>query len=227
MRRCVLLSVAALATLGTAAAADPSGGRSAREARRAVAVVYCGSRLVGSATLVGDGQALTCRHVVRRRYGLRVAFLNGGEAPCTVVDEDEALDLALLRLEAPERRPALRLAAAVPEVGDPVWAVGHPEGYLFSILSGVVSADGRQIEMPDGPVLGGVLQTDAPISQGCSGGPLLNASGEVVGLVLATSRDARGVSFALPAPVLRRFLDTRHEAVTAEQTAARALSHAR
>jgi S1-C subfamily serine protease len=202
------LVVLVLATL-PAWADDSAGGRSACRARPSVVAVYCGDKLMGSATVVGDGLALTCRHVLRNRRSLRVAFLHGGEAPCEIAYEDEDLDLALLRLPTTGVR-VLRVASTSPEVGEPVWAVGHPQGYLFSILSGVVSADGREVEMPGGPTLTGVLQTDALIEPGCSGGPLLNAAGEVAGLVIAISRDARCVSFALPAPALRRFVD-RHQ----------------
>jgi putative serine protease PepD len=197
-----------LVTVLPCTAADPSGGRAACKARSSVAVIYCNGRLSGTATVVADGLAVTCGHVLRGRHSLQARFLDGEEVACEIAGEDEDLDLALLRLPTTGRR-VLPLAKAPPEVGEPVWAVGHPEGYLFSVLSGVISADGRQLEMPGGPTLEGVLQTDAPISPGCSGGPLLNASGQVAGLVIAISRDARGVSFAIPSPMLRDFLKKR------------------
>ncbi len=185
---------------------QPCGGGAARQARHSIVAVYCGEKLMGTATIVADGLALTCRHVLRDEQDLHVAFLRGSESPCEVAFEDEDLDLALLRLPTKGVR-VLPMAASSPEVGDPVWAVGHPQGYLFSVLSGVVSADGREVEMPGGPTLKGVLQTDAMVAPGCSGGPLLNAAGEVAGLVVAISCDARCVSFALPAPALRRFVN--------------------
>jgi len=93
--------------------------------------------------------------------------------------------------------------AGTPPVGDAVFAVGNPLGLRASLTSGVVSAIGRTITPPSGPALDGLIQFDAAVNPGNSGGPLLNRAGQVVGIVTALANPANqdffvGVGFAVP-----------------------------
>jgi serine protease Do len=151
-----------------------------------------------------DGYILTNNHVVEEADQVEVAFQDGREFRATVVGTDPPIDLALLKIDAGtgERLPALPLGDSERlRVGEWVIAIGNPLEFEHSVTVGVVSAKQRRI--PVGSTDTGVvsfIQTDAAINFGNSGGPLLDAGGNVVGINTAIRRAnyAEGIGFALP-----------------------------
>lgn len=171
-------------------------------ARAAPSVVGLGHRRGHGSGLVlsADGYVLTNSHVARAAGPLRVRLADEAAVlPATLVGSDPTTDLAVVRVD--EKLPAaLPLAEDAPvQVGELVVAIGNPHGLERSVSLGVVSALYRSL--PTGPrsVLEGLIQTDAAVNPGNSGGPLLDAEGRVAGITTATLAYARGISFAVPA----------------------------
>lgn len=153
------------------------------------------------------GYMLTCHHVVGGARRVSVRLRGGGQFVGEVVAAEPSADLALVRLDACGRRfVAQPLATQPPRVRDPVTAVGHPRGYEHTVTVGIISALGREITTPGGHVLRGLLQTDAAIGPGCSGGAVLNARGELVGVPVALYEGTAGIAFVIPAAAVRDFL---------------------
>ena len=168
-------------------------------ARAAPAVVGLGhGRGQGSGVVVSpDGYIVTNSHVARASGALRVRFGVGGEAEATLVGADDRTDLAVVRAEGPAV-PALMLPDQTrARIGELVVAIGNPLGLERSVSLGVVSALYRDLPTRDG-VLEGLIQTDASVNPGNSGGPLLDADGAVVGITTAMLPWARGIAFAIP-----------------------------
>lgn len=141
---------------------------------------------------VKEGLAVTAWHVVRDAKTATAKFSDGEEFEVSgLVDKDEKRDVALVRVKE-FGRPLLPLVAAAPEVGAKAYAVGTPEGLDFSLSDGLVS----QIQRSDGVTL---YQFSCPASPGNSGGPLVNAGGEVIGVVSRQFRDGQNLNFAMPA----------------------------
>jgi putative serine protease PepD len=151
-----------------------------------------------------DGLIVTSAHVVDRASVVTVVFGDGTTATATVVATDGANDLALLDVDA-TNLVTLKLADALPEVGESVIAMGTALGeYPGTANVGIVSGLDREMAasgaMPyDRETLTGVIQTDAALNSGMSGGPLLSSSGEVVGVNTAVAEGAEGLAFAVPA----------------------------
>lgn len=165
----------------------------------------------GSGVIVrDDGLVVTNAHVVEGARVVRVAFASGDRLPAEVVAADRRVDLALVRVDR-DGLPAVRFADAPPTVGELAVAVGNPLGFENSVTAGVVSGLNRSI--PSGgatPALVDLLQTDAPISPGNSGGALVGADGRLLGVNVAfIPPQARAVSigFAIPAPRVRAAID--------------------
>ncbi|MGE3621751.1 MAG: S1C family serine protease [Acidimicrobiia bacterium] len=150
----------------------------------------------GTGIVIDDGLVLTNAHVVAGATSITVT-LDGQDAPrtATVVGADTARDIAVLRVADAEGLVPVAIAdSGTTAVGDPVIAVGNAlalEGSL-TVTQGIVSALDRSIQTEDG-VLDGLVQTDAAISSGNSGGPLVNAKGEVVGINTAVAASSGGV----------------------------------
>jgi S1-C subfamily serine protease len=141
---------------------------------------------------LGNGLAVTCWHAVKDAKEVTVRFSDGEEAEATgLVDKDEKKDLALLRIRA-VGKPLLALAPAIAVTGQPVFVIGAPRGLEFSVTSGIVSSI-RQIEGYK------QLQFSAAASPGNSGGPVLNAKGQVVGVVAWQLTDGQNLNFATAA----------------------------
>lgn len=170
---------------------------------------------VGTGVVVGDdGEIVTNAHVVQDAETLTVRLPGESEPrPATLVGIDAANDLALVRIDASGLAPVVFADPASVVIGEPVVVIGNAldlDGGA-TVTSGVVSGLERTLSTVDG-ALGGLVQTDAAISSGNSGGPLVNARGEVVGIVTAiarssTSRAATNVGFAIPASRVVALLD--------------------
>jgi S1-C subfamily serine protease len=139
-----------------------------------------------------EGLVITAHHVVEEMRNPQVAFADGKSYPAHVLDVDRTLDLALLRI-AKQQRPAPTVGdATLLRPGDEVYAIGNPRRLGFTVSRGIVSFVGRPM---DGARY---VQTDLPINDGNSGGPVVNARGELVGMMSFILRRAQGISFALP-----------------------------
>jgi len=142
-----------------------------------------------------DGYILTNAHVVQGVNQLTVTLTDGRTFRGTVVGTDPATDLAVVKI------PSSKLPVA--QLGDSSWlqpgdwaiAIGNPYGLNFTVTVGVISATGRSL--PDSPEET-LIQTDAPINPGNSGGPLVDMSGQVVGITTAKFAGAQGIGFAIP-----------------------------
>lgn len=153
----------------------------------------------GTGVVLDDaGAVLTCAHVVDPSARLRVRFHDGSLAEGKVVGVDTATDLAVVQTARTGQSPATLAGAQQVRVGQVVLALGHPYGFERSASLGVVSALERRLPGRDGAALDGLIQTDAAVNPGNSGGPLLNVRGQVVGLNTAMLPFAQGLGFAVP-----------------------------
>jgi len=148
--------------------------------------------------LAHDGFVLTNAHVAAGGGPLRVRLSGSRIVRGELVGADARTDLAVVRADATDL-PALRLAERRLRVGEVVVAIGNPLGFERSVSLGVVSALHRNLAAPQGEVLEGLVQTDAAVNPGNSGGPLVDAGGAVVGVTTAMLPWARGIGFAVPA----------------------------
>ena len=152
----------------------------------------------GSAVVITpDGFTLTSAHVIERAEGGRASFVDGRELGFEVVGSDPLSDLALLRVDARDLAPAELGDAERLRVGQLVVAIGNPHGFAGSVTAGVVSALGRSLPIRGGRVVDNVIQTDAALNPGNSGGALANGRGLVVGVNTAVA----GVGLGLAVPV--------------------------
>jgi putative serine protease PepD len=165
-----------------------------------------------------QGLILTNDHVVDGASSITVSLDGQRERTrtATVVRADRSRDLAVLRIEPSGAilHPLSLAASGTVQVGDPAYAIGNPFGLNWTLTTGIVSALERQIHAPDGSTIASVIQTDAALNPGNSGGPLLDASGEVIGvnsqIVSSASAGKRGgssgVGFAISIATVRSFL---------------------
>jgi S1-C subfamily serine protease len=152
------------------------------------------------------GSILTNYHVVSGASKITVTLKDGKLYDAQLVGSDPSTDVALLRIDAPpkELKPLSLGDSSKLEVGEPVVAIGNPLGYSGTETQGIVSALHRDIPAPNGFAIPGAIQTDTPITNGSSGGPLLDSSGRVVGITsqVAASQNgtaqAEGIGFAVP-----------------------------
>jgi S1-C subfamily serine protease len=156
------------------------------------------SRGSGSGVVISsDGFIVTSAHVVLRANRIRASFVDGSEYRVELVGADPLSDLAVLRADADGLAPAALGDASTLRVGQLVVAIGNPNGFAGSVTAGVVSALGRSLPTQSGRVVDNVIQTDAALNPGNSGGALANGSARVVGINTAVA----GVGLGLAVPV--------------------------
>jgi len=155
-----------------------------------------------------SGRIVTNQHVVDGAQSISVRFWNGKTYSAQLVGSDSSTDLAVIKVNAPDSQlyPLTLGSSSKLGVGDPVVAIGSPFGLEETVTSGIVSALHRSIDSPANFAISDTIQTDAAINHGNSGGPLLNAQGQVIGVnaqIRSESGDNAGVGFAIPSDTVR------------------------
>ena len=160
---------------------------------------------LGSGVIISpDGLILTNSHVVSGARQIGLADTEGRTTEAQLIGEDADTDLALIRANAARDLPAATLGDSKRlRRGQLVAAIGNPLGFEWTVTAGVISALGRSLRATTGRTIEDVLQTDAALNPGNSGGPLVSSRGEVIGINTAVIRGAQGISFAVASNTAR------------------------
>jgi serine protease Do len=163
---------------------------------------------LGSGFIISkDGYILTNQHAVDGANDIQVTIVGqNNPVKAKLVGSDQSLDLAVLKVDVGNNLPYLKLGASDQmSVGDWVIAIGNPDGLDHTVTVGVIGAKERPITI-EGQTYKNLLQTDASINPGNSGGPLINLSGEVIGINTAVNAQAQGIGFAIPSKTVQGVL---------------------
>ena len=155
----------------------------------------------GSGVIIApDGYMLTNSHVVHEASHIEVTLTDGRDLEASLVGEDPAVDLAVIRVQETARLPYARLGeSASLRAGQLVIAIGNPLGFQSTVSTGVVSSTGRFWRTQEGRLIDNIIQHTAPLNPGNSGGPLVDSQGRIVGINTAMILGAQGISFSIPA----------------------------
>ncbi len=169
------------------------------------------TRALGSGFLISaDGRILTNNHVISGSSKIEVRFSDGSRYTAKSLVADRADDLAVIQIDPKKKLPFLKLGDSdMVQVGQKVLAIGNPYGFSGTLTTGVVSSLAREIRS-ENSTLEGLIQTDAAINEGNSGGPLLDSQGNVIGIntaILAPSGGNIGIGFAMPINRAKAMLD--------------------
>jgi S1-C subfamily serine protease len=144
-----------------------------------------------------DGLIVTNNHVIEKAISIQVGFADGMESKASLVGTDPSSDIAILKVFDGDLKPLTFANSDLLEPGQIAIAIGNPMGLQHTVTTGVVSATGRTLRATNGRLIDDIIQTDAALNPGNSGGPLVNSEGKVIGVNTAVVSSAQGLCFAV------------------------------
>jgi S1-C subfamily serine protease len=144
-----------------------------------------------------DGYLVTNHHVIDQAVSVKAAFADGNVYPATLIGSDPSTDMAILKVYNGDLKPLQFADSDQLQPGQIAIAIGNPMGLQYTVTAGVVSATGRTLRANNGRLIDDIIQTDAALNPGNSGGPLVNSEGGVIGVNTAVIASAQGLCFAI------------------------------